>query len=260
MADEEFSADEFATWLTPPDALEALGGRGEVEKTKIAHRLQDGLLVAVAATVTMPHQDKRDSLVALNRVAWSGWGFLADHHFWTGGETTLWPKDKGGHPISNLSNLRLYDVRFRPADIYAIPGARNLAAQGRLATSPMTDEEMTGAAKRLEQEAMLQMFFGPRPPPPPSQVEAWKPAEVIPLDEDGVPKHAGGRPRKDFWEPLLVAAGIAIYAGFQPANIADVERWMADWLSEKGHQAGEVAVRQRARMVFAAYAAERDKN
>lgn len=72
-------------------------------------------------------------------------------------------------------------------------------------------------------------------------------------------RHPGGRPRKDFWEDLLVATGIAIYAGFQPQRVAHVERWMANWLSENGHEASEVAIRQRARSVFNAYVAERDK-
>jgi hypothetical protein len=78
--------------------------------------------------------------------------------------------------------------------------------------------------------------------------------------EPSPPRHAGGRPRKDFWEPLLVAAGIAIYAGWQPQRIADVERWMADWLADNEHEAAEVGIRQRARILFNAYAAERDKN
>jgi len=60
-------------------------------------------------------------------------------------------------------------------------------------------------------------------------------------------KASGRRPRKDFCEPLLVAASVAIYAGFTPAKIADVEKWMADGLSANGHEAGEVAIRKRAR-------------
>lgn len=86
------------------------------------------------------------------------------------------------------------------------------------------------------------------------------PARTPQADSGNGAPHLGGRPRKDFWEPLLIAVGMAIYDGFQPGRIADVERWMADWLSTNGFEAGEVAIRQRARAVFVAYEAEKDKN
>lgn len=60
-----------------------------------------------------------------------------------------------------------------------------------------------------------------------------------------------GRPRKEFWEDLLVAIFDQLWHGeLTPKTQADVEGAMHDWLSANGHDASERSVRQRAKSLW----------
>lgn len=62
-----------------------------------------------------------------------------------------------------------------------------------------------------------------------------------------------GRPVKSFWEDLLIEMARQLHAGdLQPQRIADIEKAMHDWLIASGHEAGETAIRDRARKLFQA--------
>jgi hypothetical protein len=63
----------------------------------------------------------------------------------------------------------------------------------------------------------------------------------------------GGRPRKEFWDDLLIAIFAQIYEGaLTPKSQADLENAMLDWASAHGHQLGETSVKGPARKLFAA--------
>lgn len=69
------------------------------------------------------------------------------------------------------------------------------------------------------------------------------------------PASRAGRPRKDFWDDLVIATMRAIWVGdFQPASQADVEHWMLDWAARNGHEIGETSVKAPAKKILAAFA------
>jgi hypothetical protein len=63
-----------------------------------------------------------------------------------------------------------------------------------------------------------------------------------------------GRPRKDFWDDLVIATMKAVWEGeLQTSKQADVERWMLDWASRNGHAIGETSVKAPAKKILAAH-------
>jgi len=63
-----------------------------------------------------------------------------------------------------------------------------------------------------------------------------------------------GRPRKDFWDDLVIATMKAVWEGeLQAGKQADVERWMLDWASRNGHAIGETSVKAPAKKILAAH-------
>src|SRR5262249_52632921 len=61
----------------------------------------------------------------------------------------------------------------------------------------------------------------------------------------------GGRPRKDFWDDLLIAIFARIYRGdLKPKSQADIEKAMLDWASANGHELGETSVKTPARKLY----------
>lgn len=66
-------------------------------------------------------------------------------------------------------------------------------------------------------------------------------------------KHPGGRPQKPFWDELWVSISAQLHNGdLQPKRQADIERAMHDWLVFNGNEAGETAVRAKAKLLWAA--------
>jgi hypothetical protein len=62
-----------------------------------------------------------------------------------------------------------------------------------------------------------------------------------------------GRPRKDFWDDLVIATMKAVWEGdLQPASQAELERWMLDWASRHGHDIGETSVKAPAKKIWVA--------
>jgi hypothetical protein len=69
-----------------------------------------------------------------------------------------------------------------------------------------------------------------------------------------------GRPRKDFWDDLVIATMKAVWEGSLPVTRqADVERWMLDWASRNGHAIGETSVKAPAKKILTACAREGQK-
>jgi hypothetical protein len=74
------------------------------------------------------------------------------------------------------------------------------------------------------------------------------------------PPSRAGRPRKDFWDDLVIATMKAVWEGsFQPKSQADVERWMLDWAARNGHEISETSVKTPAKKILAACAREGQK-
>lgn len=67
----------------------------------------------------------------------------------------------------------------------------------------------------------------------------------------------GGRPRLEFWEPLLIEMFDQLWHGkLAPKTQADIEGAMHNWLSANSHSASERAVRQRAQSLWKVWTKE----
>jgi hypothetical protein len=66
------------------------------------------------------------------------------------------------------------------------------------------------------------------------------------------PGGSGGRPRKEYWEDVIVAAFDGLFHGtLTPTTQADIERFMLDWISAKhADTPSEASVRTRAAKVW----------
>lgn len=70
-------------------------------------------------------------------------------------------------------------------------------------------------------------------------------------------KHAGGRPPKAFWDDLWANIAAQLYNGdLKPERQADIEKAMHDWLALNDQNAGETAVRAKAKLLWLAIQAE----
>lgn len=67
------------------------------------------------------------------------------------------------------------------------------------------------------------------------------------------PPHAGGRPPKPFWDGMWADMVRQMYTGdLKYSRLSEIEAAMHEWLIANGHEAGETAIRERARRLFAA--------
>lgn len=68
---------------------------------------------------------------------------------------------------------------------------------------------------------------------------------------------SGGRPAKPFWDQLWASVAAQLYNGdLTPKRQADIERAMHDWLALNDENAGETAVRAKAKLLWTAIQAE----
>lgn len=68
-----------------------------------------------------------------------------------------------------------------------------------------------------------------------------------------IPSETGGRPRKDFWEELLIEISAAIYRGdLTPTKQGHIEKAMLNWLTDRGWSASPSTVRIRANKLWTA--------
>lgn len=84
MAGNEISEDEFEGWVPPLRGLLRSVGTADVAKTRIARRLQDGVLRAIARIVVVG-PDKLD-FITVHPTAFGNWAYLVDNDFWSGGD------------------------------------------------------------------------------------------------------------------------------------------------------------------------------
>jgi hypothetical protein len=64
-------------------------------------------------------------------------------------------------------------------------------------------------------------------------------------------RNRGGKPLADHWDQMWAAIAVMLYLGdLKPKTQADIERAMKDWLSAHEFDAGDTAVRGRARKLW----------
>ena len=79
--------------------------------------------------------------------------------------------------------------------------------------------------------------------------------ESKPEQPPQLPQTRAGRPPKDFWEDMIIAASKAFWFDdtLQPKTQADVQRWLAKWADDHGCDPGETALKERARKLYMAF-------
>ena len=86
---------------------------------------------------------------------------------------------------------------------------------------------------------------------------ARQPLAVLKQPPVQSPPAKGGRPPKPFWDRLWAAIAAQLHNGdLQPKRQADIERTMHDWLVANGEDAGETAVRAKAKLLWDAIQTE----
>lgn len=106
---------------------------------------------------------------------------------------------------------------------------------------------------RLENHRLGELIGAVAPVLPEVTYASAAPSAPNPPQAAPVP-HAGGAPRKQFWDDLFIAMFDGIWQGtLKPRRAADLERAMLDWASANGHQLSESSVKTPARKLFAAY-------
>ncbi len=225
-----FTAEDYATWITPRAALELLRGLGDRSDSKVAisNRLQHGLIRAGVSYSSCEGKKTGYAEVAANVWQHALLGNAWDtSSLWTTADIAIFiPTDA----IYNVRTLHLFGVRFDPAGIRAL--------------IPPDVEPPARSRPRDE-------------PPPPNRELAIEPAPGRLTSESA---NKGGNPGKLWWDDLWVEMCRRIYAEGLPHNTqAEIERAMMDWAANNGHEMSEQSARTRARKLFRALQAE-DKN
>jgi hypothetical protein len=223
-----FTADQFETWIPAREVYRrANDAFGSHAAYTIVERLRTGLLLARARhAFDEPDGTKRGPEFLISKELWKKFHsdnqYLSQNTLWNTGATEI-------HTYQSRSlTFKFFDVRFDPDGVGEMlppkPAAKGLA--GTLA----------GAL---------------RPPSPnasPVVTEAISaPVPKAPVAVTGI----GGRPRKEFWDDLLIAVFEKFWLeNFSPKSQADVERAMLDWVSERGERLGESSVKAPARKLW----------
>jgi len=247
--DGRLTPKEFAVWLPAKEALKAVADAvgGYTAPTTILERLAAGLLRGAAEDTDYTRD--REALPMQRFLVIPAWAwkelFENGNHellkLWRDGGQTIEKTEHHG-PSATRHVLRIFGARFDPAGLRKIPGV--VIPTDNLSKSDPTDVVVIARAPRT--------FESLRPKAAQRPVSA-SPAPV-PARENTA-RSPVGRPSKDFWEDMVIAATRAILYDdtLKPKTQADVQRWMADWAIANGHgHPGETALKERARKVFLA--------
>jgi hypothetical protein len=213
-AEQKLTAEAFADWLTPRQALEILDTvlvKTVLSKQTLIDRLRGGMVQAVSNHSVFegernPHQL---NLYKIPAEDWDQW--MSSDAFWITGDKHYTYKAYGS---GDRITARHFDVRFEPQGVNAMVA---LLAKSPLAPSP------------------AQTPTGPR-------------------ESDGTRIAPTGAPRKDWWDDFWIAICGAIYEGdLKPQRQADLERAMLDWATKHGHEVSEATIRKVAKKLFSAW-------
>ncbi|HWW25381.1 MAG TPA: hypothetical protein VNZ85_05725 [Caulobacter sp.] len=155
MADEEVpnpTLEEFATWLSPSSALDALAHlRRESAARTILNRAEHGHVIAAASSITWKSEGRSKSveIFSIPKEWWGKVNLEAWDDFWKVGDATV---SLTGHRSSTVQ-YHLFDVRFDPVDIGAISGGllprSPIPAVAQIATPLDIKAETPQEARRL---------------------------------------------------------------------------------------------------------------
>jgi len=220
MADNQITPEEYVTWLTPRDAVNLVGQdmqNWDIAAETILRRVDAGLIRAHFKTGTVLESGKIDKLKDFFVVpggvkkAWADSSVPYTLPFWTSGDAEVHLKLRQAGTYDRTQIWTLFGIRFDPAGINDL----------------------------LNKPAKL-------PEPYPSS-----PSLTPPSPSPETPKHAGGAPRKEFWDDLWLAMFKRLWVeNWQPKNQAEVEKAMLDWAAENGKDLGPTSVKTPAKKLF----------
>ena len=212
------TAKVFATWLHPHEALSLVSERvsGISPTAKILDRLKAGIIRAAAEQSVKRSGFGTTTTESYFEIPNAYWEGLQSEAFWQSGDAHFDLRGAYQFTIENDS-ARCFGIRFDPI------GIRKLVAN---------------LPKKMP--APVPILKPPPSPPMAKQVPPLKPAV-----------NPGGRPRKEFWDDLLIAIFAKAWLGnWQPKHQADVEKAMLDWASKNNHELGETSVKGPAKKLF----------
>lgn len=228
MANESrFTEDVWNSWLEPIQAVRMLMDAGLDDREHAVNwlkaRLRNGDLQAGGWHFKFPDEESDKPNLVIGRYKVTTWDRVAaipwKDDFWISG---VYQPDGDDDDIS-------HGIRFAPREF---------------------------APRELERKRFPHDLIQVRLDPEPIAAfceRARKPrAELNP--QAALPNRAkGGRPRKPFWDQLWASVAAQLYNGdLKPARQADIERAMHEWLAANGEDAGETAVRAKAKLLWAA--------
>jgi hypothetical protein len=222
---DTITADEFSRWLPPADALEAIKPVMDFHTgcPAIVNLLRHGVIRAAGRRYyrrELGRDRDRGEFIVIPEIYWEAeWATNWKSQFWFSGQVEFQP-----YPTDRTGSRSIYGfigIRFEPTLV------------GELCPTPAP------AAPTLSR----------------AQLEA---VVIDTLARDGArklaeqpPRHPGGRPALPFWEDAILAVAATIHLGdFKPESQADVARALADWISDHDHDAGDTAIKERARKIW----------
>lgn len=239
MTDVEVpTADAFEDWIPAPTAAAYLRKQNHwSEYATVATVLQmiaDDEIAAAARKIVWRSQGE-EKAKPIWPIPKSWWPDSAAQHwndtFWNTGHIQFNLSRETSH-YSPKRSASCTDVRFRREDItrLVLPSINSVAmhtpSPQQTRPAPLTDHLGPHAAALLTAPLTTSEFQQGSAPP-------------------------RGRPQKSFWDDAILAVAQTIHVGdFKPERQADVQRALAEWLSAHGYDAGDTAIKERARKLF----------
>ncbi|MGE3703359.1 MAG: hypothetical protein AB7G08_32180 [Hyphomicrobiaceae bacterium] len=226
MTDETPTAEQLRSWPTPNEVRRRAAAQlGETyAEQAVWDRVREGLIRVCAVSASQRRDYEK---ATLQRTPWlvssSMWNLYKDppDKFWTG------------------------DTRFAHEEFVEEGDPRYATAK-----------EVFGY--RVSGSLIHYITFGLRLHP--EDVEREFPPVVDPSGATSLPpvKHAGGAPRKPWWDDFWIEMVCRQHAGdIQPTSSqADVAKLMLEWAEKRGHDMGDTTAKTMARKLVAALKAE----
>ena len=215
--EEPNTKEAYERWHTPKASLDLLQPHfpRQVAVTTITRRLSKGLIASRCKRLLTDFLDKEmtEHFMPVLKGCWSSDQYrAASHEFWISGDAIFVLRAPGASEIV----MHCFGVRFNPEGI-----------------ADLIPERAVPDARSPLREAPI-------------------PTDIAARDATD-PVSGAGRPTKAFWEDAIIAVFKRVYDGdLHPKRLADVERALSDWLILNNHDAGETAVRERARRIWIA--------
>lgn len=214
---------EFARWLSPGEAArrvaKSTGDWNGAYRTLI-RRADSGKIKMHAETTEWKQGSKGGSFVDYGPIPaelisiWEKSSHLGSFSFWQDGDAEL--ETRGGHSMHSVPiRWRLFGIRFDPDGVAKITGGYPAEALGQA---------------------------------PPKPTPAITP-ETVPMS--GTAKHAGGAPRKEFWDDLWLAMFEKAWVdNWQPQKAPEIQKAMLNWADERGYELSLGSVKEPAKKLL----------